>query len=242
MFEKNTKQQTRRFVAILSMDKVLSQRSVSPTVKGDRRGAQLEYPTPWTILMLTRLKMYKDLNHIFGCTDTPNHRMAPPNKANGAIRVHYSYVKPNIRGTVLGPLLYLVYSADIPTQTSTHMATFADDICILSSHSDPNSVSFSLQNHLNRPELWCKQWRIKINQSKSVHVTFSLRRQECPPITLDNVPIPPANHFLKLTMDLDCGFATQNEDLPNKPRIADRWSARPQQRSTNSLGVMTFHN
>ncbi|KAL1123050.1 hypothetical protein AAG570_002138 [Ranatra chinensis] len=116
----------------------------------------------------------------------------------------YIQIKASVpQGSVLGPLLYLVYTADIPTQTSTSMATFADDICILSSHPDPNSVSLSLQNHLNRLQLWCKRWRIKINQTKSAHVTFSLRRQECPPVTFDNVPIPPANHVRYLGMYLD---------------------------------------
>ncbi|KAL1110324.1 hypothetical protein AAG570_007857 [Ranatra chinensis] len=116
----------------------------------------------------------------------------------------YIQIKASVpQGSVLGPLLYLVYTADIPTQTSTNMPTFADDICILSSHPDPNSVSLSLQNHLNLLELWCKRWRIKINQLKSAHVTFSLRRQECPPVTFDNVPIPPANHVRYLGMYLD---------------------------------------
>ncbi|KAL1115175.1 hypothetical protein AAG570_007206 [Ranatra chinensis] len=74
------------------------------------------------------------------------------------------------------------------------MSRLADDICILTSHPDPLSVSESLQDHLDNLNSWCKRWRIRINQSKSVHLTFTLRRQSCPPIMFDNIPIPPANH------------------------------------------------
>ncbi|KAL1124627.1 hypothetical protein AAG570_001251 [Ranatra chinensis] len=107
------------------------------------------------------------------------------------------------QGSVLGPLLYLIYISDIPTYPTTHMATFADDICILTSHPDPLSVSESLQDHLDNLNSWCKRWRIRINQSKSVHLTFTLRRQSCPPIMFDNIPIPPANHVHYLGLYID---------------------------------------
>jgi len=33
-------------------------------------------------------------------------------------------------------------------------------------------------------------WKIKINQAKSIHVTFTTKRTLCPPVTMNNVPIP----------------------------------------------------
>ncbi|KAL1139859.1 hypothetical protein AAG570_006836 [Ranatra chinensis] len=116
----------------------------------------------------------------------------------------YIPIKASVpQGSVLGPLLYLIYISDIPTYPTTHMATFADDICILTSHPDPLSVSESLQDHLDNLNSWCKRWRIRINQSKSVHLTFTLRRQSCPPIMFDNIPIPPANHVHYLGLYTD---------------------------------------
>jgi hypothetical protein len=54
------------------------------------------------------------------------------------------------QGSILSPILYSVYTADLPSHPSTTFDTFADDTCILAPHEDPNQASSLLQNHLNR--------------------------------------------------------------------------------------------
>jgi hypothetical protein len=80
-------------------------------------------------------------------------------------------------GSILGPLLY---AADIQQSPSTILSTFADDTAIFTTHPDPNTASAHLQDHLRSIGQWTQKWRLKINESKSTHITFTLRRGHCP--------------------------------------------------------------
>ena len=87
----------------------------------------------------------------------------------------------------LGPLLYLLYTRDhpLPQSDEIKMGTFADDTVALSVHSSLVSASYQLQTYLNVLSEWLINWRIKANEIKSVQVTFTLKHERCPPITLN---------------------------------------------------------
>ena len=51
-------------------------------------------------------------------------------------------------------------------------------------------ASHYLQLHLDILHAWFDKWKIKINQEKSSHVTFTTTRSTRPQVTMNNIPIP----------------------------------------------------
>ena len=115
------------------------------------------------------------------------------------IRNRYYYVRENNdlspvyvtkagvpQGRVLGQILYLLFTSDLPLSDGVTIGTFADDTAALSFNADPKIATHSLQKCINNVSSWLQKWRIKANESKSVQVTFTLRRDSCPTITLNN--------------------------------------------------------
>ena len=83
------------------------------------------------------------------------------------------------------------------------MATFAHDTAVLASHVDPISASRNMQIHLRNLQTCFRKWKLKVNKAKSLlYVTFTLKRDVCPPVTLNGVTLPQANDTKYLDMHL----------------------------------------
>jgi hypothetical protein len=57
--------------------------------------------------------------------------------------------------------------------TESTTARFADDTAILATNSDPGLASQKLITNLATIQRFLKEWRMKANESKFIHVTFS---------------------------------------------------------------------
>jgi len=78
------------------------------------------------------------------------------------------------QGSVLGPLLFIIYINDLPNLLTSKIKLFADDCLLYQIISSPND-SLSLQNDLALIDTWCHDWQMTLNYDKCqvMHVTKS---------------------------------------------------------------------
>jgi hypothetical protein len=69
------------------------------------------------------------------------------------------------QGSVLSPLLYSVFTADIPKTTRTTLAMYADDTAIITRSKQPRTATGYLQEAVDALEDWFRLWRIDVNRS-----------------------------------------------------------------------------
>lgn len=94
------------------------------------------------------------------------------------------------QGSVLGPLLFLIYINDLPTQVSSTIKLFADD-CVIYRIISNSCDRTALQTDLDSISRWCSDWLMKlnINKCKSMRVSRVPYSTNPADYTLNNTPL-----------------------------------------------------
>ena len=125
----------------------------------------------------------------------------------------FSQFKPVVsgvpQGSVLGPLLFILFTADMWNNLENKIISYADDTTLyaeVNSPCDRNIVADSLNRDLRNIQSWCSTWGMKLNPSKTHSIIVSRSRTQFPlhpPLNLCGAVLEVNNSLELLGVTLD---------------------------------------
>lgn len=87
------------------------------------------------------------------------------------------------QGSVLGSILYLLYTNDLPEANAVTKATFADNKVLMATGTKDAEISTNkVRTATNKLVNWAEKWKFKLNEVKSVYIDFTNEKLRNPQI------------------------------------------------------------
>ena len=95
---------------------------------------------------------------------------------NGQVS-EWTFVKAGVpQGSILGPLLFLIYINDIVNELRASVRLFADDTSLYIVVENPTTAPLTLNNDLNFITSWAGDWLVNFNAAKTLSMLLTLKR------------------------------------------------------------------
>ena len=112
------------------------------------------------------------------------------------------------QGSILGPLLFLVYINDLPNGLKSNAKLFADDTSLFTMVKDKQESADVLNKNLSLISKWVFNWKMLFNpgtNKPAQEVLFSRKKktQNHPNISLNNIQVERVSHQKHLGIILD---------------------------------------
>ena len=131
------------------------------------------------------------------------------------------YVQAGVpQGSVLRPLLFLVYINDIADSIQSTCFLYADDNSLLEIEEDPQLTSAKLNSDLTNISKWTCDWLVTINPSKTEAMIFSTKRDKPVHPALyyegNEIDIVSSHKHLGVTLSSNLSWRTHVLDIHDK--------------------------
>ena len=126
---------------------------------------------------------------------------------NGS-HLEYTKIESGVpQGSVLGPLLFLIYINDLEKNIKSNVKFFADDTMLYSIVKDPSVSADELNHDLETISVWAHQWKMEFNPDptkQANEIIFSCKRSKPPhpPLLFNGIPVVKADEQKHLGLTL----------------------------------------
>lgn len=128
------------------------------------------------------------------------------------------------QGSILGPILYILYTYDFPKFEDDHnclTAFYADDTAIITKSMNPEFAVEKLVRKMDAVEDWCSMWKVAINATKSqilVIKTKGKRKKTKTKVTLfgTHIPIVKKASYLGLKLNQNLNWSDHFKSVAGK--------------------------
>ena len=130
------------------------------------------------------------------------------------------------QGSILGPLLFLIYINGLTYSLKCNVKLFADDTSLFTAVQDPNLAASDMNHDLDHIALWARNWRMSFNpnpQKQAVELIFSRKKPKTHPMILFNAsPVSTVDQHKHsgILLDSKLSFSAHIQAAINKSRKA----------------------
>ena len=132
------------------------------------------------------------------------------------------------QGSIIGPILFLVFINDVVEEINSSIRLFADDISLYIVVDDPLDSAIKLNTDLSRIDMWASMWLVTYIFSKSESLIFSRKvNQPCHSyiyVHYLQVNEVTSHKHLSIYLSRDCTWNEHIEHIKLKPMTGKEYT------------------
>ena len=125
------------------------------------------------------------------------------------------------QGSILGPMIFLIYINDLVEVVNSQVRLYADDTSLYIDYANPITAANQLQRDIEMIERWAKKWHVTFNPSKTESLIFSRKNNIITPqLLMNNRVIQDVDHHkhLGVTFQRNARWTTHIQDTVTKAK------------------------